>query len=268
VRQMEAFGAGHIGGASSIADALAALYGGVMRIQPEDPAWPERDYLVLSKGHCGPALYAALALKGYFPMDWLYTMNQFGTRLPSHCNRMLTPGIDASTGSLGQGISLATGFALAKKMRKNPGIVYAIVGDGELQEGQVWEAAQFAAHRDLSNLVVLVDNNRAQLDGRVEDICRAYDIEAKFAAFGFATVSVAGDDVEAIAKALCAIRDGEDAGKPHAVILNTKKGNGCTYAERKFPNHHLNVTHDEAEEAIAEIERRYQAGLLPGGESK
>ena len=142
---MAAFGGGHVGGCMSIADALAALYGGVMRFDRARPDWPDRDRLVLSKGHCGPALYAALALAGFFPLEWLKTLNQPGTRLPSHCDRLKTPGIDVSTGSLGQGASLACGLALAGQMRGKDYMVYAILGDGELQEGQVWEAFQFAS---------------------------------------------------------------------------------------------------------------------------
>lgn len=267
IRQMEAFGAGHIGGAVSIADALAVLYGGVLRVDPKNPRWEKRDYLVMSKGHCGPALYAALALKGYFPMEWLSTLNRIGTKLPSHCDRNKTPGIDASTGSLGQGISLAAGFALASRMRKSDRLVYAIVGDGELQEGQVWEAVEFAAHRKLDNFVILVDQNGAQLDGRVEDICNPFDIKAKFEAFGCRAENVRGDDVEDIQRALMDIREGRaPMGRPHVVILNTVKGKGCLFAERKFPNHHLNVTKADADEAIQEIERRLSEGLLPGGE--
>lgn len=269
INQMATFGAGHIGGAASIADTLAVLYGGLMRIDPNDPRWNGRDYLVMSKGHCGPALYAALALKGYFPMEWLGTLNKIGTNLPSHCDRNHTPGIDASTGSLGQGISMAAGFAQAAKMTGNPRLVYAIVGDGELQEGQVWEAAEFAAHRELNNLVVLVDMNGAQLDGTTDSICKSLDVKAKFESFGFEAMYVKGDDVEKIAEALYEIRDRKDRGnKPFAVILQTKKGNGVLYAERKFPNHHLTVMVEDAEESIAEIERRLQAGLLPGGEER
>ncbi|MBE5767378.1 MAG: transketolase [Oscillospiraceae bacterium] len=267
IRQMEAFGAGHIGGASSIADTLAVLYGGVMRVDPKNPAWEDRDYLVMSKGHCGPALYAALALRGFFPMEWLSTLNKIGTRLPSHCDRLRTPGIDASTGSLGQGTSLATGMAFGRRMRGSDGMVYCIVGDGELQEGQVWEAVQFAATHKLDNLVFLIDQNGAQLDGYVADICEAFDVQKKFEAFGFRAVEVNGHDVEAIAPILTDIRDGKaPKGKPHAIILKTKKGTGCLYAERKFPNHHLTVSKADAEESIAEIERRYSEGLMPGGE--
>lgn len=269
VNQMATFGAGHIGGAASIADTLAVLYGGLMKIDPASPRWEERDYLVMSKGHCGPALYAALALKGFFPMEWLGTLNKIGTNLPSHCDRNHTPGIDASTGSLGQGISMAAGFAQAAKMKKNPRMVYAIVGDGELQEGQVWEAAQFAAHRELNNLVVLVDQNGAQLDGTTESICKPLDIKVKFESFGFEACYVKGDDVEQIAKALYEVRDRKEKGnKPFAVILQTRKGAGVLYAEKKFPNHHLPATAEDAQEAIKEIERRLAAGLLPGGEAR
>lgn len=268
IRQMCSFGVGHIGGSVSIADALAVLYGKAMRYRPEDPNWPERDYLVMSKGHCGPALYAALALSGFFPKEWLATLNQNGTRLPSHCDRNKTPGIDASTGSLGQGTSIACGFALGKRMRGLPGTVFAIVGDGEVQEGQVWEAAQFAAHRELGNLIMLIDENGSQLDGRVEDICKPFDLVEKFRSFGWDAKRVVGYDVEAISAAIDKMRAPDAPNMPHALILNTRKGIGCLFAERKALNHHMSVSQADADEAIAEIERRLAEGLYPGGEPR
>lgn len=268
IRQMCSFGVGHIGGSASIADALAVLYGKAMRYRPEDPNWHERDYLVMSKGHCGPALYAALALSGFFPKEWLATLNQNGTRLPSHCDRNKTPGIDASTGSLGQGVSIACGFALGKRMRGLPGTVFAIAGDGEVQEGQVWEAAQFAAHRELGNLIMLIDENGSQLDGRVEDICKPFDLVEKFRSFGWDARRVTGYDVEAISAAIDEMRASNAPNMPHALILNTRKGIGCLFAERKALNHHMSVSQSDADEAIAEIERRLAEGLYPGGEPR
>ena len=267
IRQMQAFGAGHIGGCMSVADALAALYGRVLRIRSEAPDWEDRDRLVVSKGHTGPALYAALALRGFFPMEWLSTLNRGGTRLPSHCDRLKTPGVDASTGSLGQGISLACGFALGNRLAGRDRMTYAIVGDGELQEGQVWEAVQFSAHRALDRLVILVDNNGAQLDGRVEAINRPFDLARKFESFGCAAREVTGWDVEQISEALIQIRDRRvPCDRPQVVILNTRKGIGCLFAERAALNHHMNVSREDADEAAAEIERRLAAGLTPGGE--
>jgi transketolase len=267
IRQLACFGAGHIGGSMSIADALAVLYGSALRYRADQPDWPDRDYVVMSKGHCGPALYSALALSKFFPMEWLKTLNLGGTRLPSHCDRNKTPGIDASTGSLGQGISIACGFALGNRLRKMDNWVYAIVGDGELQEGQVWEAIQFAAHQQLGRLIILVDDNKKQLDGKVEDICDPMDLESKFSSFGCDTRRIGGNDVQQIAAALEEIhRTSGATGKPHVVLLDTRKGVGCLFAERKEANHHLPVSQEDADEAICEIERRLAAGLHPGGE--
>ncbi len=260
---MAAFGTGYIGGCMSVADALAALYGRVMNVRPEEPRRSGRDYLVMSKGHCGTALCSALALRGFFPVEWLYTLNRLGSRLPSHCNRDLTPGVDASTGSLRQGASFAAGFAPAKKLRQASGRVYAILGDGELQEGQVREAAQFAAHHKPDKLTLLIDNNGAPLDGRGADISDPFDIRAKFSAFGFAAENAASDDPKAIATAL---ERSSPADIPRAVVLKTVKGAGCIFAERVFPNHHPSVTRRDAEDAIIEIEHRYRENLRPGGE--
>ncbi|MBQ2307132.1 MAG: transketolase, partial [Clostridia bacterium] len=195
IRALEAAGSGHIGGSMSIADMLAVLYNDIMDIDPAQPHRADRDWLVLSKGHCGPALYATLALKGYFDPAELLTLNKGGTHLPSHCDRLKTPGVDISTGSLGQGLSLASGVALGKRLQGIPGRVFAILGDGELQEGQNWEAFMFIAHRKLTNLVVLIDNNRRQLDGYVKDICAEEDLGNKLSAFGFDIRRVDGHDV-------------------------------------------------------------------------
>jgi transketolase len=165
VRSLAAAGFGHIGGSASIADVLAVLYGGVMRIDPENPRWDERDWLVLSKGHCGPALYAALALKGFFPMEWLKTVNQAGTRLPSHADRTKTPGIDMTAGSLGQGLSAAAGIALGNRLQGFDSYTYCIVGDGELNEGQIWEALQAANQFHLDHLIVFVDGIKSSSTG-------------------------------------------------------------------------------------------------------
>ena len=170
VEAIHAIGSGHIGGALSIADVLAVLYGGEMRIDPANPKWPERDKLVCSKGHAGPAVYGTLALKGYFPYEALKTLNRPGTNLPSHCDRNKTPGVDMTTGSLGQGTSLACGMALGDKLRGRDSRVFLIVGDGESNEGQVWEAIAFAAAKKLDNLVLLLDWNKRQLDGWTENV--------------------------------------------------------------------------------------------------
>ena len=170
IEAIHSIGSGHIGGALSIADALAVLYGREMRYDPQNPKWPERDKLVCSKGHAGPAVYGTLALKGFFPYEELKTLNRPGTHLPSHCDRNKTPGVDMTTGSLGQGTSLACGMALGDKLRGRDSRVFLIIGDGESNEGQVWEALSFAAAKKLGNLVVLLDWNKRQLDGWTKDI--------------------------------------------------------------------------------------------------
>lgn len=248
------FGSGHIGGALSMTDLLAVLYQSVMRYDSKNPRWEGRDRLVVSKGHGGPAVYAALALKGFFPVDMLKTLNRGGTKLPSHCDRNRTPGIDMTTGSLGQGASAAAGIAEA--LKKTGQRVYLILGDGECQEGQVWEMALYAAHRRLHNLTAFVDRNGKQLDGYVDEIMPLGDLEAKFSAFGWNTVTVDGHDVEALYHAI--VRTEEETDRPSVVIMNTVKGKGAVFVEREKYNHHLAVSKEEAEDAknklIAEVE--------------
>ncbi|MGI6580564.1 MAG: transketolase [Saccharofermentanales bacterium] len=266
IRSIASTGSGHIGGSASIADVLAVLYGEVMNIKPEEPKWRERDWFVLSKGHCGPALYATLALKGYFPLDWLETLNKPGTNLPSHADANKTPGVDMSTGSLGQGISTAVGIALGNKQQGYDSYTYCIVGDGELNEGEVWEASSTASDLKLDHLVVFVDWNKKQLDGRLEEINKPGDIAKKFEAFGFDVQTVVGYDYEAIWQAI------EDAkkvsGKPHVIILDTIKGLGIKLAEEQEFNHHLPISKEAAEESIAEIEKRLDEGTYPVGDFK
>ncbi len=257
-------GFGHIGGSASIADVLAVLYGGVMRIDPTNPAWENRDWLVLSKGHSGPALYAVLALKGYFPMGWLKTINKPGTKLPSHADRLRTPGVDMSTGSLGQGISAAVGIYLANRLQHRDTWTYCIVGDGELNEGQVWEACQQANHRQLDRFICFVDWNKKQLDGRLEDINEPLNIEEKFRAFGFDVETIKGYDVEEIYNAIQSAKAVK--GKPHCIVLDTIKGLGINIAEEHEFNHYLSFGHKEGDRAIAEIEKRYAQGTYPRGD--
>ncbi len=234
VETLASRGFGHIGGSFSIADALAVLYGSVMRYDPENPSWPERDKLVCSKGHAGPAVYAALALKGFIPREELKTLNQPGTKLPSHCDKNLTPGIDMTTGSLGQGTSLACGIALGDRLKGRDSRTYLIVGDGECNEGQVWEAAMFASDKKLTNMVWLIDWNKKQLDGYVKDILDTLDFEKKFEAFGFDAVTVDGGDVEALYEAIT-----KKSERPIAVVMDTVKGRGITEVEETFSNHSM-----------------------------
>lgn len=266
IKQLAEAGFGHIGGSASVADVLAVLYGGVMRIDPQNPSWEDRDWFVLSKGHSGPALYSALALKGYFPMEMLATLNKEETRLPSHCDRLRTPGIDMTTGSLGQGISAAVGIVIGNLLKGKDNYTYCIMGDGELQEGQVWEAAQTANHYKLDRLITFVDDNKKQIDGRICEVCEPLDIVEKFKAFGFDAQKVKGYDLEAIYDAIQKAKAVK--GKPHVIVLDTYKGLGVSFAEREDFNHYLVINAAMAEEGIAEIEKRLEEGTYPGGDFK
>lgn len=243
IEEFKTRGFGHLGGSLSITDVLAVLYGGVMRYDANNPTWPERDKFVCSKGHAGPAVYATLALKGFFPVDELATLNRPGTNLPSHCDRLKTPGIDMTTGSLGQGTSLAVGMALGAKMRGYDSKVYLMCGDGEIDEGQVWEAAMFTAAKNVTNLIWMVDNNKKQLDGTVAAILDSGDLEAKFASFGFDAVTINGNDVEAVYEALTK----EITDKPLAIILDTVKGCGIKEVEDMENNHAPNIAAADAD---------------------
>lgn len=257
VRQIAKRGFGHIGGALSIVDALAVLYGGVMRIDPKNPAWAERDKLVMSKGHAGPALYSALALKGYFPLETLNTLNQPGTSLPSHCDRRLTPGIDVTTGSLGQGVSLAIGLAMAQRMDGKGARTFLITGDGELNEGQSWEGAMFAAHSKLDNLVWFVDYNHKQLDGYTSKIMDLGDVGARFAAFGWRARTINGNDTAEIMGAV----EGALAAKgaPACIVLDTVKGAGVPAVENTMFNHHMVFEGEIARESVLHLENALAA---------
>ena len=250
-------GSGHIGGAMSIGDVLAVLYGREMRYDPQNPKWPDRDKLVVSKGHCGPAVYGTLAVKGFFPYEELQTMNRGGTRLPSHCDRNKTPGIDVTTGSLGQGTSQAAGLALGDKLKGRPSRTFLIVGDGESDEGQCWEAYMFAAAKKLGNLVVLIDWNKRQLDGYTDEVLPLGDFVAKMEAFGFDTVKVDGSDVEAIAEALERTRKGGD--KPYAIVLDTVKGHGIADVENTEMNHSMPVNDERYAKWTAELKAELAA---------
>lgn len=233
-------GFGHYGGSLSIVETLAVLYGKLMPMTPEIFAQKERDYFVLSKGHAGPALYSTLHLQGFFDKDFLHSLNKNGTRLPSHPDRNLTPGVDMTTGSLGQGISVATGIAYGQSIDNSPYYTYAIVGDGELNEGQCWEAFQFAAHQKLSNLIVFIDDNKKQLDGTTAQICQTQDFLEKMQAFGFDGLRVKGDDIVAIYNAVLSLQNaGSD--KPKVIVLDTIKGQGVPFLETMEANHHLRL---------------------------
>ena len=248
---IHAIGSGHVGGALSIADVLAVLYGREMNVRAEDPRWPDRDKLVCSKGHAGPGVYGTLALKGYFPYEELKTLNRNGTRLPSHCDRTKTPGIDVTTGSLGQGTSQAVGLALGDRLKGRKDRVFLIVGDGEMDEGQCWEAFAFAAARKLGNLVVLIDWNKKQLDGLCDDVLPMGSFAQKMTAFGFDTVQVDGNDVEAVAAALERTRQGGD--KPYAIVMDTVKGAGIEEVSNMVMNHSIPVNDEKYEKWTGEL---------------
>jgi len=256
LKELAHLGFGHVGGAMSIVETLAVLYGAVMKYDPANPAWEGRDYYIMSKGHAGPGLYAALAVKGFFPMEWLKTLNQGGTNLPSHCDRNKTPGIDMTTGSLGQGVSAAVGIAKSIKMDNADNYVYLMVGDGELNEGQVWEGLMFASHHKLDNLIMFVDYNKQQLDGNTKNVLDLGDLVAKFTAFGFDTVMVDGHDVEAIYNAIEAGK--AKSGKPICIVLDTIKGYGCSCAEGVVPNHHIAFKPGQLDGDIAKWQSEYE----------
>ncbi len=252
---------GHPGGSLSIAEDLAYLYFKEMNIDPADPGKKDRDRFVLSKGHAAPALYGALALRGYFPEDMIPTLRHIGSVLQGHPDMKHIPGVDMSAGSLGQGISAAAGMALSAKLDKADWRVYTIVGDGEIEEGQVWEAAMFAAAKKLDNFVVMVDNNDLQIDGRVSEVNSPYPIPDKFAAFGFHVIEIDGNDLEQIEQALNEARTVK--GKPTAIIQKTVKGKGVSFMEDQCGWHgnapkeaDYGIAMQELQEQLAEWEGR------------
>lgn len=244
-------GGGHIGGTLDLAELLAVLYSEFMNVHPEDPAWPERDYLVCSKGHSGPVIYATLALKGFFPYERLKTLNCANTLLPGHCDRNV-PGVDATTGSLGQGLSIACGLSLGIRMSASKQKVFCILGDGELDEGQNWEAALFAAHHKLDNLIAFLDWNKMQIDGSNDEVLSLGDIQAKFRSFGWYVQEVKGRDIPGIYHAIdtaCHVQE-----QPAIIILDTVKGAGIPCIEQIPNNHCIGVSKELAEKAFAELE--------------
>ena len=251
IKAIGELGVGHVGGSMSIIEVLTVLYYRQMNIDPSDPAMSGRDKLVLSKGHAGPALYATLAKKGFFPEEWLKTMNRGGTNLPSHCDKNRTPGIDMTTGSLGQGMSAAAGLALAGRMKKLKGWIYCIIGDGESDEGQVWEAAMAASHYALDRIIAFTDYNRMNIDGLTADIMNLDDIGAKWTAFGWHVQRVGGHDMDAINDAI--ERAKKQPGRPSMIILDTVKGRGCPFAEGKLSSHNTPVSPEELKESLESL---------------
>ncbi len=241
VEMIGRLGVGHIGGTLSIIDLLAVLYYDVAKVDPKNPKDPDRDRIVMSKGHAGPALYSVLADKGYFPMEEIKTLNQAGTNLPSHCDMNKTIGIDMTAGSLGQGLSCAVGMALAGKIDKKDYKVFCILGDGESQEGQVWEALMYAGNMRLDNLVIFIDNNKMQIDGMTDDINSIEPLDEKAKAFNLHTQRINGHDVEAIEQALQNAFDTKD--KTSLIVLDTIKGYGVDWVSSKGVGcHSMSIT--------------------------
>lgn len=245
-------GSGHPGGSLSIADILAVLYFYKMKHNPKDPTWEGRDRFILSKGHAAPALYSALSLAGYFPREYLKTLRQIGSSLQGHPDRNSLAGIEMSTGSLGQGLSIANGMAIAAKMDKKDHHIFCIIGDGESQEGQIWEAAMSAAHRKLDNLTVFLDHNKLQIDGRVEEIKGLAPVGDKWKAFGWNVIDgVNGHSVEALANAVDKAVSAK--GKPTIIIADTVKGKGVSFMEGNVDFHGKAPNKEETEKALGEL---------------
>ena len=252
VTAVHAAKAGHPGGSLSAADIFTYLYFEEMNIDPKDPKKVDRDRFVLSKGHTAPGLYSALALRGYFPVEDLKTLRHLGSYLQGHPDMKHIPGVDMSSGSLGQGISAAVGMALSAKLSGDDYRVYTLLGDGEIQEGQVWEAAMFAGFRKLDNLVVIVDNNGLQIDGPVDQVCSPYPIDEKFKAFNFHVINLAdGNDMDQIAAAFAEAR--ETKGQPVAIIAHTVKGKGVSFMENKVEWHGAMPNEEQVELAYREL---------------
>ena len=245
-------GAGHPGGSLSCTDALVALYFDVMNIDPRDDKKPDRDRFVLSKGHTAPGLYSALALRGFFAEEELKTLRHIGSRLQGHPNMNETPGVDMSTGSLGQGVSAAAGMALGAKYLGKDLRVYTLLGDGEIEEGQVWEAMMFAHHHKLDNLCVIVDNNGLQIDGRIADVMSPYPIPDKFRAFGLHVIEIDGHDFEQIEAAFSEARSVK--GVPSAIVMKTVKGKGVSFMEDKAGWHGKAPNDEELQIALNELD--------------
>ncbi|MGI9861388.1 transketolase [Moorella naiadis] len=251
ISMIGAAGSGHPGGSLSAADIMTALYFKVMRLDPSRPDWTERDRFVLSKGHAAPVLYATLAERGFFPVDKLTTLRHLGSPLQGHPDRKSLPGVEVSTGSLGHGLAVANGMALAGRLDGRDYRVYVLMGDGELEEGMVWEGAMAAAHYHLDNLTAIVDHNHLQIDGRVEEVMSPEPVAAKFQAFGWEVLAIDGHDCGQILKALERAR--ETKGRPTVIIAETIKGKGVSFMENQAAWHGKAPKPEEVEEALAEL---------------
>ena len=249
---------GHIGGSLDLADMLAVVYTDFMRINADDPRWSDRDYMIFSKGHAGPALYSSLAFSGLIDYEYLNNLNKESQKMPGHCDRNKVPGVDATTGSLGQGLSIAAGAALAAKIRKSDQRVFCVIGDGESAEGQIWEAAQFAAHNKLNNVVAFLDHNNMQIDGSNDKVMSLGDIVLKFQSFGWRAVSVDGTDVVAIQNEISDAID-DQGSKPNMIVLETIKGHGIKCVESLANNHCIGFGDEIKTEALSELREQAKA---------
>ena len=245
--------AGHPGGSLSCADLMTFLYFEEMNIDPKDPKKADRDRFVLSKGHCAPALYSTLAQRGFFPVEDLTTLRKLGSHLQGHPCMQHTPGVDMSSGSLGQGISVAVGMALSAKLSNDSYRVYTLLGDGEIAEGQVWEAAMFAGHKKLDNLVVIIDNNGLQIDGKIEDVCNPYPIDKKFEAFNFHVINIDAHDFDQIRAAFAEAK--ETKGMPTAIIMKSVKGKGVSFMENQAGWHGKAPNDEQYEIAMEDLKK-------------
>ena len=253
VTAVHAAGAGHPGGSLSAADIYTYLYFEEMNIDPKDPAKADRDRFVLSKGHTAPGLYSVMAQRGYFPVEELKTLRKLGSRLQGHPSMQYLPGLDMSSGSLGQGVSVACGMALSAKLDNKDYRTYALCGDGEIEEGQIWEAAMFAGFRKLDNLVVIVDNNGLQIDGPVDEVCSPYPIDKKFEAFNFHVINIDAHDFDAIRAAFKEAR--ETKGQPTAIIAHSTKGKGVSFMENQVSWHGVAPNDEEYAKAMEDLEK-------------
>ena len=253
VTAVHAAKAGHPGGSLSAADIFTYLYFEEMNVDPKDPKNPDRDRFVLSKGHTAPGLYSVMAQRGYFPVEELTTLRKLGSRLQGHPSMQYLPGLDMSSGSLGQGISVACGMALSAKLDNKSYRTYTLLGDGEIEEGQVWEAAMFAGFRKLDNLVVIVDNNGLQIDGPIDQVCSPYPIDKKFEAFNFHVINIDAHDFDAIRAAFKEAR--ETKGQPTAIIAHSLKGKGVSFMEGQVAWHGVAPNDEEYAIAMADLEK-------------
>ena len=262
LKMLKHIGYGHLGGSLSIVELMSVLYGKHLRYDVANPDWEERDMVVLSKGHCGPAWYSALANVGFFDKEELYTLNAGGTRLPSHPDRLKTPGVDMTSGSLGQGTSVAAGIASGFHMDRSQRDVYLICGDGELNEGQCWEAFQYIAHYRLHHCIVIIDENKKQLDGFTRDVMNPFCIAKKMEAFGFHVQQVKGNDEEAISRAIDQAKCIQD--QAVCIVLDSIKGQGVTYFEALADNHSVKFDNEAilsaTDQAIADLEEFVERG--------